>query len=110
MGLRGLEVRSFSITSTQEDMLGILRTKVVELNEDRNDEQMWEQVKWALIDRAREMYGSVRVEGKSPKNVRWNNVKVAIERKEDAWKKVLRARDEVAKESCMEAYKEEQKG
>ena len=34
-------------------------------------------------------------------------VKVSVERKEGAWKMVLGARDEVAKEKCIEVYKEE---
>ena len=34
-------------------------------------------------------------------------VKDAVERKEVAWREVLGARDEVAKDRCMEAYKEE---
>ena len=33
--------------------------------------------------------------------------KTTIERKETAWKEVLGARNEVTKERCMEAYKEE---
>ena len=44
------------------------------------------------------------MEGKNPKNVWWNDVvNNATERKETAWKEVLGARDEVAKERCMEA-------
>ena len=34
-------------------------------------------------------------------------VKVAIERKEAAWKEVLRAKDEAAQDRCMETYKED---
>ena len=38
----------------------------------------------------------------------WNDqLKAAVKRKEDAWKEVLGARDEEAKESCLEVYKEE---
>ena len=41
----------------------------------------------------------------------WRNdqVKAAVKRKEDAWKEVLGARDEVARERCLEVYKEEEK-
>ena len=43
-------------------------------------------------------------EGKNPKRVWWNDeIKVADERKEIAWKEVLKARDEAAKENCIEA-------
>ena len=34
-------------------------------------------------------------------------VKAAFERKEIAWKEVFGARDEIAKDRCMENYKEE---
>ena len=34
-------------------------------------------------------------------------VKTAVKRREAAWEEVLEARDEVAKEGCREAYKEE---
>ena len=37
------------------------------------------------------------------------NKKAAVERKEAAWKEVLEARDEVAKDRCMEIYKEEKR-
>ena len=51
----------------------------------------------------------MRVGGENPKNLWWNNqVKPAVKRKEDAWKVVLGARDEDAKERCLEVYKEVQ--
>ena len=37
----------------------------------------------------------------------WNDqVKAAVKRKEDAWKEMLGARDEDAREMCLEVYKE----
>ena len=52
------------------------------------------------------MCGSVRVGDVNPKSVWWNDqVKAAVIRKE-----VLGARDEDARERCLEAYKEEEKG
>ena len=54
--------------------------------------------------------GSVRMGGKNPKSVGWNDeVKAAVRRKEYAWKEVLAARDEEAKERLMEAYREEKR-
>ena len=42
---------------------------------------MWEQVKWAMVESAREVCDSVRVGGKNPKNVWWNEeMKVAVRR------------------------------
>ena len=37
------------------------------------------------------------------------NVKGTVKRKEPAWKMVVGARDEAAKERCMEAYREEKR-
>ena len=60
----------------------------VEWDGESNIEYMWEQVKQALVDSAREVSGSVRVGGKNPKTVQWNNkVKAVIERKEAAGRK-----------------------
>ena len=41
----------------------------------------------------------------------WSNdeVKAAVRRKEAAWKEVLAANDEEAKERCIEAYREEKR-
>ena len=46
----------------------------------------------------------------NPKSVWWNDkVKAAVKRKADAWKDVLGARDEDARERCLEDYKEEKR-
>ena len=51
-----------------------------------------------MVKIAREVCGSVRVGGKNPKSVWWNDeVRAAVRRKEDAWKEVLAASDEEAK-------------
>ena len=55
---------------------------------------MWEQVKQAMVESAREVCGSKIVGGNNPKSVWWNEeVKVAVRRKEAAWKVVEAARD-----------------
>ena len=77
---------------------------------ENNVEHMWEQVKQAMVESARELFGSVRVGGGNPKSVWWNDqVKAAVKRKEDAWKEVLGARDEDARERYLEVYKTEKR-
>ena len=62
------------------------------------------------MESAKEVCSSVRVGGKNPKGVLWNDeIKAAVRRKEDAWKGVLAASDEETKERCMEAYREEKR-
>ena len=46
-----------------------LEEKGVEWDGDNSVEHMWEQVKWAMVESAREVCGSVRMGGKNPKNV-----------------------------------------
>ena len=67
-------------------------------------------MKQAIVESAREVCSSVRVGRKNPKSV-WQNdaLKAVNKRKEDSSKQVLRARDEAAKERCMEAYGEEKR-
>ena len=62
-----------------------LEGKELEWDGDNNVEHMWEQVKWAMVESAREVYGSVKVGGKNPKNVWWNDeIKAVVRRKEAA--------------------------
>ena len=64
---------------------------------------------WAKDENA-EVYGSARVGGGNPKSVWWNDqVKAAVRRKEAAWKELLGARTEDARERCLEVYKEEKR-
>ena len=54
-------------------------------------------------DRKCKVCGSVRLGGKKPKSLLWNDeIKAAVRRKEAAWK-MLVASDEDLKEICMEA-------
>ena len=48
-----------------------------------NVEHIWEQVKRAMVESAREVCGSVRVGGGNPKSVWWNDqIKAAVKSKE----------------------------
>ena len=60
-----------------------LEGKGVEWDGDDNVEHMWDQVKWAMVESAREVCGSVRVGGKNSKSV-WRNdeIKAPVRRKE----------------------------
>ena len=43
-----------------------------------------------MVESAREVYGSVRIGGKNPKSVWWNDeIEDAVRRKEASWKEVL---------------------
>ena len=91
-----------------EEYSRYLESKRVDWDLGRNVEQMWEQMKRTMSDNAREVCSSVRVGEKNSKNVYSNNVvKVAPERMEATRREVLRARDEDAKDRCMEVFKEE---
>ena len=50
-----------------------LEEKGVEWDGDDNGKHMWEQVKLAMVESAREVCSSVRVGGKNPKGVGWND-------------------------------------
>ena len=63
-----------------------------------------------MAERAKEVCGSVRVGRKNPKSLWWNDEgKAAVRRKAAAWKEVLAASYEEAKERCMEVYREEKR-
>ena len=59
-------------------MLGLLRGRI-EWDGENNVEHMREKVKWVMVESARELCGSVQVEGGNPKSVWWNDqVKAAV--------------------------------
>ena len=62
------------------------------------------------MESAREVCDSVRVGGKNPKSVWWNDErKAAVRRKEATWKGVLAVSNEETKERCIEAYRDEKR-
>ena len=59
-----------------------------------------------MIDSAREVRGSVRMGGKNPKNMWWNDaVRAAVERKEAAWKVVLGLEMKIQKKGVWKCIK-----
>ena len=50
-----------------------LEGKELEWDGDNNVEYMWEQVKRSMVESSRELCGSVKVGGKNPKSVWWND-------------------------------------
>ena len=60
-----------------------LEGKGIKWDGDDNVEHMCKQVKWAMVERSREVCDSVRVGGKNKERVWWNDdIKAAIRRKE----------------------------
>jgi hypothetical protein len=73
-------------------------------------EQIWTHLKEALVNSAREICGSAKVGNRNVNSEIWcDEVKQAINRKKEAWLKVLQAKDEILKERYMEEYKEERR-
>ena len=110
VGARRIRSEKLRKHQYREEYARSLEEKELEWDGGNKVEHMWEQVKQAMVGRAREVCGSVRVGGKNPKCVWWNDeIKAAVRRKEAAWKLVLGASDEETKERCTEAYREEKR-
>ena len=108
VGARRIRFKKLREHHYREGYARSLEGKVVEWDKDNNVEHMWEQVKQAIVESAREVCGSVRIGGKNPKSVWWNDdeIKAVIRRKKAAWREVLVVSDEEAKER-KEEYREE---
>ena len=109
---RARRIRSEKLREHQyrEEYARSLEGKRIEWKGENNVEHIWEQVKRVMVENEREVCGSVRVGGGNSKSVGWNDqVKAAVMRKEDTWKKVMGARDEDARERCLEVHKEEKR-
>ena len=69
LGLGGIRSEKLREYQYREGYARSLEGKGVEWDGDNNVEYMWEQVKRAMLESTREVCGSVRVGGKSPKSV-----------------------------------------
>ena len=104
VGARRIRSKKLKEHQYREGYVRFLEGKGVEWDGD-NNVHMWEQLKWPIVETAREVCGSMRVGRKNPKSVWWNDkIKTAVRRKV-----VLAANDEEAKERCMETYREEKR-
>ena len=68
-GARGIRSEKLREHQYREGYARSLEVKRVEWDGENNVEHVWEQVKWSLVESAREMCTSVRVGGGSPKIV-----------------------------------------
>ena len=85
-----------------------IEKKRVEWDGKNDVEHVWEQVKRAIAESAKELFDSEIMGGKNQKNMECNDkVKAVIRRKEVVWKGVFGATNEEIKERCMELYREE---
>jgi len=77
-----------------------------DVNTDVEVEQLWTQVKSKIVGCAREVCGCSKT-GRRKKGSEWwsDEVKKGIEKKEDAWKKVLQSGGQEIREQRMEEYK-----
>ena len=67
IGARRIRSKKLRKHQYREGYTRSLEGKGVEWDGDNNIEHMWEQVKQAMVESAREVCGSVRVGGKNPK-------------------------------------------
>ena len=64
-GLEGIELTKQRERHNREEYVRSLEGKAVEWDGDKNVEDMWDQVKWGMVERARKVCGSVRVWGRT---------------------------------------------
>ena len=69
-GARGIRSEKLREHQYGEGYARSLEGKRVKWDEDNNVEHMWEKVKRAMVDSAREVCGSVRIGGKNPEKKR----------------------------------------
>ena len=63
-----------------------------------------------MMESTREVYGTVKVGGKTPSSVWWSDeIKAVVRRKKGTWKGVFVASNKESKERCMEAYREKKR-
>ena len=120
MRLRGAWIKKIEVvvgarirSEKLREHLGYARSlegKGVGWDGDNNFEHMWEEVKRAMVESAREVCDSIRVGGKNPKSVWWNyEIKAVVRKKETAWKEMLAASDEEVKEGVWKRTEKRRK-
>ena len=82
----------------KEEYIRVLLRKIRKWDEVSDVKQMWERVRHVVVDRVRELYGSLRAGRKNPKGEGWNGgTDDAGERRKPAWEDMLVARMGVMK-------------
>src|SRR5678816_2194491 len=99
-----IKSEKLSEQGNKDKYLRTLASKTVEC-EQVETEQIWEQMKEAVVSSAKEVCGCAKVGNKNV-NSEWWNVEVmqAVKSKKEAWLNVLKGNDEVSKERCLEVY------
>src|SRR5678816_1973233 len=104
-----IKSEKLSEQGNKDKYLRELASKSVEC-EQVETEQIWEQMKEAIVSSAREVCGCAEVGSKNVNSEWWNEeVMKAVKGKKEAWLNVLKANDEISKERCLELYKEEKR-
>src|SRR5678815_5295144 len=104
-----IKSEKLSEQDNKEKYVRALASKTVEC-EQVDTEQIWGQMKEAIVSSAREVSGCAKVGSKNVNSEWWNEeVRQAVKGKKEAWLNVLKANDEVSKERCLELYKEEKR-
>ena len=63
-----------------------------------------------MVVSAKEVCGCVKIGGRNVNSELWNEeVKQAVKSKKEAWLKVLKANDEISRDSCLVIYREEKR-
>ena len=67
--IRSKKLREHGNISTEKEKIKSLEGKGIEWDGDNNVKHIWEQIKRAMVETARAVYGPVRVGGKNPKSM-----------------------------------------
>src|SRR5678816_3939925 len=100
-----IESEKLSEQDNKDKYVRALASKSVEC-EQVDTEQIFGQMKEAIVSSAKEVYGCAKVGSKNVNSEWWNEEMMqAVKSKKEAWLNVLNANDEVSKEMFLKLYK-----